>query len=392
VPTTTEPQGAQRFTEIEGLRAWLAWTVVFAHLFIVLSFYAYGAAYLAPLFGTYAVQVFILISGFVITHLIEQRRESYTPYITRRAFRIFPAYLIALAAGAVATPLAIAGLSHVAWGSDPNSYFFDSLQGRFASTEAHPWAHWLLHLTLFQGAVPDNVLPWSSIAFLAPAWSLSLEWQFYLIAPLLVWSLKTPRWRFVVAAAAIALALLFSRGVFGSYSTPSSLLGGLWLFVIGAVTRLAFPFLRTVAFPALPIAVALVVAGFLSSGLLPVTLWLAFALLLARPGPLSAWPMRIAFASAPAQYFGARSYSVYVVHMPIMKALLFILPLGAMTHVQALGALAACALPLTAMTSEILYRCVERPMIGAGARIAKSLPSRTFPAATVAAGQGDRAS
>lgn len=50
------------------------------------------------------------------------------------------------------------------------------------------WAniHWNipLHLLMLHGVVPEVLVARAPGAFLAPAWSVSLEWQFYLVAPL----------------------------------------------------------------------------------------------------------------------------------------------------------------------------------------------------------------
>src|SRR5262245_43666122 len=105
----------QRIWEIEGLRGCLAWTVVLSHLCIVLNYDAFGAIALSALAGRWAVILFVMVSGFVITGLVLERQERYAQFITRRAFRIFPAYLVALAIGAATTPLAVAGLSQADW-------------------------------------------------------------------------------------------------------------------------------------------------------------------------------------------------------------------------------------------------------------------------------------
>ena len=46
--------------------------------------------------GSGAVMIFMMLSGFVITGLLLTRKEAWLPFITRRAFRLFPAYWIAL--------------------------------------------------------------------------------------------------------------------------------------------------------------------------------------------------------------------------------------------------------------------------------------------------------
>jgi peptidoglycan/LPS O-acetylase OafA/YrhL len=43
---------------------------------------------------------------------------------------------------------------------------------------------------MLHGLVPEILLPNSSDTFLPPAWSISSEWQFYLVAPALIWLFK----------------------------------------------------------------------------------------------------------------------------------------------------------------------------------------------------------
>jgi len=61
-----------------------------------------------------------------------------------------------------------------------------------------PGPQLLAHLTMLHGAVPDQILPGSSITYLPPAWSISVEWQFYLVAPFLFAFLKRPGSRLVL--------------------------------------------------------------------------------------------------------------------------------------------------------------------------------------------------
>ena len=47
-----------------------------------------------------------------------------------------------------------------------------------------PW-HFAAHVLLLQGLIPQSLLPYAYITLLGPAWSLSTEWQFYLLIGLL---------------------------------------------------------------------------------------------------------------------------------------------------------------------------------------------------------------
>ncbi len=82
-----------RITPIEGLRAWLALWVMSDH---VLGMSGYFIDQLSgPLrilrSGWYAVDVFVIISGFVIFHLLVSKKQNYTEFILQRFFRLWPA-------------------------------------------------------------------------------------------------------------------------------------------------------------------------------------------------------------------------------------------------------------------------------------------------------------
>src|SRR5580704_7642457 len=96
----------KRFPGIDGLRAWLAWTIVASHIFL---FTAVNQRF--PVLGKIdnaahqAVLIFTIISGFVITHLLLEKKEAYLPYITRRFLRIYPVYVICFVIGIFTTYL-----------------------------------------------------------------------------------------------------------------------------------------------------------------------------------------------------------------------------------------------------------------------------------------------
>ncbi|PLM49786.1 hypothetical protein CWN29_27610, partial [Klebsiella pneumoniae] len=46
--------------------------------------------------NSYAVDVFIILSGFVIFFMIDNKKQPYLQYITQRFFRIFPLYILVL--------------------------------------------------------------------------------------------------------------------------------------------------------------------------------------------------------------------------------------------------------------------------------------------------------
>src|SRR5438270_6252769 len=96
VPTApgAAPAAVERFAPIEGLRAWLAWGVFFGHIALFAGLSRIGIPSGAADLASDCVQIFIIVSGFVITHLLLAQQEGYPSYIARRFFRLFPAFVV----------------------------------------------------------------------------------------------------------------------------------------------------------------------------------------------------------------------------------------------------------------------------------------------------------
>jgi len=381
-----------RFDAIEGLRGWLAWPVVALHVSQAVGLErtpVFGE--IMRLGGTESVRLFIIISGFAIASLTLARQESWPRYITRRAFRLFPLYLVALAAGAVTMYLALAAFPHLPWGNAPDYTYALHQREAIASVEAAPLQHALLHLTLLQGVVGSNFLDYSQTSILGPAWSLSLEWQFYLIAPALIWMLRQRTYQIVAIILLMCAVAAFRVGVFGEFVLPSLFAGSAQYFLIGIVSRLSIDRVRGLNLPLAASALCLVGLGILFHAAFSVAVWLAFLVFLAHDGASRHWADalarkagHIAFSSKPAMALGARSYATYLLHWPILQTLLFVLVAQlSLTKVQALGVLGVSTALLTLLCADIAYRGLERPFIKIGARIAGAKPK---PSAAKSAG------
>ena len=77
--------------EFDGLRGLLAAWVLLAHVSYLSHFEQFRVAMRAGM----AVDIFLILSGFVIFNLLD-RGETYGAFITRRFFRLFPAFLLSL--------------------------------------------------------------------------------------------------------------------------------------------------------------------------------------------------------------------------------------------------------------------------------------------------------
>lgn len=366
----------KHFGNIDGLRAWLAWIVVLSHV----ALYT-GADIKWPLLekvvasGSLAVCVFIIVSGFVITHLLTVKQESYLPYISRRFLRIYPVYFVCLLLGIGATYLHILTFVDHPWGAivpQPGMLRFtvDSLnRGDFLR-------HLAAHLTLLHGAISNQILPASAFMFLGPAWSLSLEWQFYLVAPFVLLALRTRRGQFLVALATVAAYAAYRQAWFGQFFDPSFLPGAGLYFAAGIATRLLFA--KLPEFEVYPLAAMIVAFGFclMSHELVPFVLWAAFVVWLRTArwtsqfgNPISV-ALNAAFDSKTARYLGTRSYSTYLIHEPIIYSVVFLcIKRYSLGFLPTLFITLSVTVPLTLIASAALYRVVEAPAIAFGKRL-----------------------
>ena len=87
-----------RLPELEGIRGVLSWWVVICHILQQAGYSeaALGRGWRILVHGDYAVDVFIILSGFVIHKLWHDAREPYRVFITRRFLRLWPAYAVCL--------------------------------------------------------------------------------------------------------------------------------------------------------------------------------------------------------------------------------------------------------------------------------------------------------
>jgi len=377
----------KRIPAIEGLRAYLALWVLVDHGMGYAGYYDDGSLRgLAKLLteGRLAVDLFMIISGFVIFRLIDRGGESYGPFICRRFFRLYPLFLVLFLAALPLSRLESWGLAHSGQWMTPYEIYWAN------RTIDGAWAQWEwivpLHMTLLHGVTPNEWLGGlSGLAFLPPAWSVSLEWQFYLVAPLAYGMAGGP------AARRIALcglcAGMFYLGLNFNWS-DGFLPWNAGFFFVGAISYYAFKSgpggvgpsrARDAVFP---VACVLAAMLFLLSGkqhaCIPYCLWMIFMGLVSEPpGAVSARWLRPLFENPVAQYLGRISYSIYLSHWLVMivmqAALAWAFPqLGKVAH---LGILLTGMVAGTVGVSGLLYRYVEEPGMKLGSLLAARLES-----------------
>jgi peptidoglycan/LPS O-acetylase OafA/YrhL len=368
----------KQFGAIEGLRGWLAWAVVFAHLAEVSGFNTIG---MGALIGTgyLAVLLFIIISGFVITHMVCERREVYGIYLLRRFMRIFPLFAVACVIGFFAQDLQSLTLSRVSYAGDPRFAFGAEVADMAHSNHEFFWKHGLAHLTMLHGAVSTALLPNAQYAFSMPAWSISLEWQFYLLAPYAITLARRSRGVVNVALVIAVAEVAWRSGRLGQFAQPSFLPLAAAYFAVGIASRLLYPVIAgTVRSPTAIVALVIVICPLFKLDTIPLLAWVIVlaGLCLDRSNAgdtVFARGFRTFLESGIALYFGARSYSIYLGHILVISlchwSLLLLVP--SMRPIPTFLCLAAMAVPLTVVVAELLYRGIERPGIALGSTLAR---------------------
>jgi peptidoglycan/LPS O-acetylase OafA/YrhL len=367
--------------ELDGLRGVLALWVAVTHILCWCGLAVWSGHLPRPIAGLWgefifaqpAVDTFIILSGFAISHLIHARRQTYLQFMQGRFFRIYPVYLICLALGFLTMTLIPVVIKNASWNG---TVYFLWQQTHSTNELAHPLQHLVAHLTLLFGVVPKEILPEATATLLTPAWSISLEWQYYLLAPLIARMVCYP-------AGVLVLALIACGGTLYSshWLNPhcAFLPPQLPLFLIGIGSyHLHSRAAQNSAITHAAYIVASVLAAIFMVGWhwVALTLWaLIFGGLFCRHEDEFSkiiQLLRRGLRHPLTQWLGKISYPVYLVHWPLI-----ILMLAALLHgwpgIAARPAallLLLFGLPVILTAAWLLHKTIEAPMMRVGKRFA----------------------
>lgn len=318
--------------------------------------------------GFVGVDIFFVISGFVITAMLHREwclrgRIRFARFYVRRFKRLTPALAVTVALTVVGAALVLSPLG-------PQQETAKTAIGALLLA-----ANVVIARTTgqyFDAPAEDNPL--------LNMWSLSVEEQFYLGFPLVLavsWYLGR-RFRAtmaspvaavaIVGAVSFGLMLLDSAGAFGEDGSPAlgfySPITRAWEFAAGALLAL----LLTRVSPRPP-RIALALAG-LGAVLVAVSLWLidggtpfpsvwtvlpvVGALLVLLGGGLSTNPVSAVLATRPMVLIGDWSYSIYLWHWPLI-----VLATAVWPHAQHVAVVAAAVSFVPAVAS---YYWLEQPI------------------------------
>lgn len=360
----------RRIPELESLRGLMAAWVMLGHIWLTIP----GAS--LPLVGTLlshngeAVYVFMMLSGFVIMNLLDGSREGYAAYLIRRFFRLFPAYFILLLVSMALLDLSMQVFSDPLWRSQRN----DQRIGILIDTQEYFWSHLAAHAALVHGMIPARLLPSAEYAMLGQAWSISLEWQFYVVAPLAFGAiLRDPVRGSLLVLGTALVAHFMLRYVAGEAFLPTTVA----YFIVGSASY--FLWRRQEGFQPTATAIGTALAAVLAAlyGQPAVAIWCAVLglLMLHRQDGSARLP---ALASRllrhPAlMWVGTISYSLYLVHMIPLVLAMALMPAGIQGVLPQGAWLFATVVPASLLLSWLLFHTVEQPGIALGRRLAKAL-------------------
>ncbi|HKQ36464.1 MAG TPA: acyltransferase, partial [Verrucomicrobiae bacterium] len=312
---------------------------------------------------------------------------NYAGFIIRRFFRIFPVFLLMFLASIPGSLLVAWNTAHAPYLSAAHVHdLLQLIQSWWSNIE---W-HVPLHLVMLHGAVPPGVLEHTSMAFLAPAWSLSTEWQFYLVAPLAFAFAIRSRVLYRSGLCALCVCIfVVAKGasrVFPESDSQGALPSLLEFFFVGAVSYFLYkrnaenPFFDSV----FPVFASLGVFLFVLGGtsriqLAPLVVWIIFlGLILEHPASACSRKISPLFTHRLPQFLGRISYSLYLSHMLLMSVVQYCLLKLAPGMAQPFHFVLLLALTiLTSIAfSAVLYRYVEAPATNWGKRLAARLATR----------------
>lgn len=295
-----------KLNQLAGLRGVCAWWVVIYHSLGLMGNSVSGPVRNIIAHGYLAVDLFFLLSGFVIYLSYHASLTNHFPhgigkFYWNRFSRIYPLHFVMLCAY-----LMLFG-----------AFVFLSSSGSAPAT--YTWTSFIQSLFLVHMWVGSD-LSWN-----VPSWSISSEWFVYLFFPLMALGLRRLRGGVTVHVLAIVLLaillqLVYSLGGLSSLGSDiprMALVRTMLEFLMGVFIGSLFvnhkAFLEKYRSGALAGFIALcavyTVAAVPDYSLIPI----AFALLIAYLSVSTSW-IAAGLSAPPLVYLGEISYSTYMVH------------------------------------------------------------------------------
>jgi peptidoglycan/LPS O-acetylase OafA/YrhL len=335
-----------------------------------------------------AVDLFILISGFLMVSNARNREStepmtewrSWAIFYVRRFFRLAPAYYLSLLLVIVLVVPFSLGYKALELANPtvfPVGNFYDPDNFHFSPDNV------LVHLSLLFGLVPRY-----ASSTMLPDWTLSLEWQFYLVFPA-IYVVMRKLGAIPVAAVLGALAFAITFKLPGVFPEPAFLPLKLSVFLAGMlIAELAHGVGRAASLGIAGLSFILIFAQGSQYGVQAPLLAAVCAAMLLLSAP-QAEKVRLirrvnaALGGRLGRFLSKTSYGVYLFHgffIAFGGYVMLRLPIAAGLSGQGRTiALFLVVLPCSYACGALLNRYVERPGISLGSSITRRIRSLGTP-------------
>lgn len=340
-----------RYPAIDGLRFLAALAVFIVHIIGAVVFaaeipadqmtrdsasIAYRAMFLAADAGNAGVDIFFVISGFLMGRIVlSDRPFSYPGFVRNRFVRIYPAFFVSLV---LMTAFLCTQLAGYGW-----EFRLKDFVGN------------LLFLNAFYP--PTIIKPYNSVT-----WSIGYEFAFYLVIPF-ARILKNWAPRLAIGPLMLVIAVATIPSEYGRFAG---------LFVGTVIAGFSDEQLARIArwLPGGPVALALCAAIFLKSALLIAAstyfvLLYVFSACLVIALSSGQGTFRSLCKSAPLRVLGTVSYSFYLFHLLAMNIVMFgfLRAFGPVPGIGLIGSVSFIigSFGLAVMVALVSYLCFEAP-------------------------------
>jgi peptidoglycan/LPS O-acetylase OafA/YrhL len=319
----------------------------------------------------------VILSGFVITYLLERKSPGKIEFLTGRFFRLWPLLAVCLFTTFLLEPFERQNLN--------------------ALVDVMPSAEWRLHrlevwdhrdvyylpisLLMLHASVPEFVFTHCAKYRLSPAWSIGLEWSFYLVAPFVIHAIRTKgrqlQWLF-----GVLLACVFFGWVAKIWN-PSSLPVYAPLFALGIGSYYLFTNSASIL-AKVPVwmVVSVCLAAGAAGGEAPLIWSIVFLGLIPEIRGESAFLQGIwrILGTRPLLFLGKISYSTYLAHWLVLTLVQWISLNRLSITPETMGTSPLTWLLFisgTFLASVTTYYLIEQPSIRLGKNVTRLLFHRS---------------
>jgi exopolysaccharide production protein ExoZ len=296
---------AHNVRPMEGLRGFAVFLVFLVHYATLVGHWLDADASVRHLaealhtVGNTGVDLFFVLSGYLIYGSLIARRQPFARFMARRIERLYPAFTVVF-------------VLYVAL-----SFLFPA-ESKIPPGTGEAWLYLLQNFLLLPGLFPIEPM-------ITVAWSLSYELFYYLVIPLVIGALglreRSAAWRSVFFAA-VGVALLVWCALAGGHVRLALFIAGILLYEAMNAPRVPTPsaWAGGLALVAGLLGTLFPWEGPMGASFSTLMLCLSFFLvcLACFRAPLA--PLARLFSWSPMRWLGNMSYSYYLIHGLALKA------------------------------------------------------------------------